>query len=85
LAPSAQQRHFLCGDSPEGCLLSVDPRLAALWFLSAIALAGLLVYAWRRLMRPVIESRQGLCANAMRRCLWLNQSSKLSEITKVRP
>jgi hypothetical protein len=31
---------------------SVDPRLAALWFLSAIALAGLLVYAWRRLMRP---------------------------------
>jgi hypothetical protein len=52
LAPSAQQRHFLCGDSPEGCLLSVDPRLAALWFLSAIALAGLLVYAWRRLMRP---------------------------------
>jgi hypothetical protein len=42
---------------------SVDPWLAALWFLSAIALGGLLVYAWRRDREPA-----GLCANAMRRC-----------------
>jgi len=27
----------------------VNPWLAVLWFLSAIALAGLLVYAWQRL------------------------------------
>jgi hypothetical protein len=27
----------------------VNPWLAALWFLSAIALAGLVVYAWQRL------------------------------------
>jgi hypothetical protein len=30
----------------------VSPWLAALWLLSAIALAGLLVGAWRRLLRP---------------------------------
>jgi hypothetical protein len=27
----------------------VNPWLAALWFLSAIVLAGLVVYAWQRL------------------------------------
>jgi hypothetical protein len=27
----------------------VNPWLAALWLLAAIALAGLLVYVWRRL------------------------------------
>ena len=27
----------------------VNPWLAALWFLSAIALAGVAVYAWQRL------------------------------------
>jgi hypothetical protein len=31
---------------------SVDPCRAALWFLPAHPLAGLLVYAWRRLLRP---------------------------------
>lgn len=30
----------------------VSAWLAALWLLSAIALAGFLVYAWRRLLRP---------------------------------
>ena len=28
----------------------VNPWLAAVWFLSALALAGLLVYAWKRLL-----------------------------------
>jgi hypothetical protein len=30
----------------------VNPWLAALWLLSAIVLAGLLVYVWRRLLGP---------------------------------
>jgi hypothetical protein len=29
----------------------VNPWLAALWFLSALALAALLVYGWRRLVQ----------------------------------
>jgi membrane protein DedA with SNARE-associated domain len=31
--------------------LPVNPWLAALWFLSALVLAALLVYAWGRLVR----------------------------------
>jgi hypothetical protein len=30
-------------------VLVVDPLLAGLWLLSAVGLAGLLVYAWQRL------------------------------------
>jgi hypothetical protein len=29
----------------------VNPWLGALWFLSALAFAGLLVYAWQRLLQ----------------------------------
>ena len=29
----------------------VNPWLGALWLFSAVALAGLLVYGWRRLLR----------------------------------
>jgi len=28
--------------------ISVNPWLAALWFCAALALAGLIVYVWRR-------------------------------------
>jgi len=30
----------------------VNPLLAAAWWLTAVALAILLVYAWQRLLRP---------------------------------
>jgi hypothetical protein len=30
----------------------VNPWLAALWLLSAIALGGLVVYGWQRLLGP---------------------------------
>jgi hypothetical protein len=32
-------------------VVQVDPWLAALWLSCAIALAGLIVYAWQRLLR----------------------------------
>jgi len=32
-------------------VVQVNPWLAALWLLSAIVLAGLIVYAWERLLR----------------------------------
>jgi hypothetical protein len=31
--------------------VSVNPWLAGLWLMAAVALAGLLVYTWRRLAR----------------------------------
>ena len=33
-----------------GQVVSVDPLWAALWWLSAVVLAGLLVYVWQRLL-----------------------------------
>ena len=30
----------------------VEPLLAASWWLAAVVLAGVLVYAWRRLLGP---------------------------------
>jgi hypothetical protein len=33
--------------------VSVNPWLAALWLAAAFALAGLLVYTWRRLVPPI--------------------------------
>jgi hypothetical protein len=33
-------------------VVQVDPWLAALWLASAVTLAGLIVYGWRRLVPP---------------------------------
>jgi hypothetical protein len=38
-------------DAVKGIMV-VDPALVALWLLSAMVLAALLVYAWRRFIGP---------------------------------
>ena len=47
-------------------IVQVDPVLAALWWLCVIVLAGVLVYAWQRLIDPRLSApNEGLFADAI--------------------